>query len=114
MNIGDSPALDKLSLFMVQWHMPLFTLLCGFSICFALKGQGKTLRRFFTERVRKLLVPFFYALFIIVIPEMYVIMWYHSRVEWSLSEFVNFATSSFWSKFFSMQVEVLVTLFLNS
>jgi fucose 4-O-acetylase-like acetyltransferase len=55
-NADLSPGLDLLTLFVHQWHMPLFFVLAGWSACASIARRGT--RGFLGERVRRLFLPF--------------------------------------------------------
>jgi glucan biosynthesis protein C len=54
-----SPALDYFTLFIHQWHMPLFFVLAGWSACASMRNRG--VAGFRRDRVRRLLVPFLFG-----------------------------------------------------
>ena len=56
-----APALDYFTLFVHQWHMPLFFMLAGWSACASIRGRG--VAGFRRERVQRLLVPFLFYRF---------------------------------------------------
>ena len=70
--------------FISSWFMELFCLVSGFAAWYALKHR--TARQFFTERVKRLLIPLYtVGLFILVVPQQYFEFYTHGRV-----------TSTFW------------------
>jgi len=55
--------------FMDQWIMPLFFLLAGASVYYALKSRR--IGQFIQERTLRLLIPLIFGMFIIVVPQAY-------------------------------------------
>jgi len=55
--------------FMSRWIMPMFMVLAGASTYYALKSRGAG--KYLHERVLRLLVPFFFGVLIIIVPQAY-------------------------------------------
>jgi glucans biosynthesis protein C len=64
-----NPLATILTSFLLQWMMPLFFLISGASIYFAL--DARTLKQFLRERCLRLLVPFVFGVFILSPPQVY-------------------------------------------
>jgi len=65
-----SSALTALLAFISEWHMPLLFLLAGASSYFALRKR--TINAYTTERVKRLLVPFVFGLFVLIPPQTWI------------------------------------------
>jgi glucan biosynthesis protein C len=79
-----SVAVDAVVRFIGLWHMPLLFLLAGASTYFALGKRSS--RQYLWERVKRLLVPFFFGVLVLVPPQ----TWYGLR-------FHSGSTQSYWS-----------------
>ncbi len=78
---------------LLQWIMPLFFLLSGSSIYFALKSR--TSGQFFRERCLRLLIPLLFGIFILSPPQIYLERLsnpYHGVAPWNKGQFLG----SFW------------------
>jgi hypothetical protein len=78
---------------LLQWIMPLFFLLSGTSIYFALKSR--TAVQFLRERYMRLLVPLLFGIFVLSPPQVYLERLsnpYHGVAPWSRGQFLG----SFW------------------
>lgn len=72
--------------FLNPWHMPLFFLLAGASIWFALEFRGGA--QYAVERVKRLLVPFVCGILVIVPPQAYLARIQHSGYAGSYLQFL--------------------------
>jgi surface polysaccharide O-acyltransferase-like enzyme len=81
------------------WFMPLLFLLAGMSSLYAL--QRRSARRYARERVARLLVPFVVGVLVIVPPQAYYAMRFHSGYEGDYVEFLvaYFTDFSDWSEY---------------
>ncbi|NJK51785.1 MAG: acyltransferase family protein [Leptolyngbyaceae cyanobacterium SU_3_3] len=73
---------------LLQWIMPLFFLLSGSSIYFALKSR--TAGQFFRERCLRLLIPLLFGIFILSPPQVYLERLsnpYHGVAPWNKGQF---------------------------
>ncbi|KAM3100841.1 acyltransferase family protein [Phormidesmis sp. 146-35] len=78
---------------LLQWIMPLFFLLSGTSLYFAL--QSRTAGQFLRERCMRLLVPLLFGIFVLSPPQVYLERLsnpYHGVAPWSRGQF----SGSFW------------------
>jgi glucans biosynthesis protein C len=78
---------------LLQWIMPLFFLLSGSSIYFALKSR--TSGQFLRERCLRLLIPLLFGIFILSPPQVYLERFsnpYHGVAPWNKGQF----SGSFW------------------
>lgn len=84
-NAEVSPALTSIVAFLNPWHMPLLFVLAGAAGWLALrKRSGGEYRR---ERVKRLIIPFVFALFVIIPPQAYLGMLTHGMQPGSYLEF---------------------------
>jgi surface polysaccharide O-acyltransferase-like enzyme len=78
---------------LLQWIMPLFFLLSGSSIYFAL--QSRTTVQFFQERCQRLLIPLLFGIFVLSPPQVYLERLsnpVHGVAPWAKGQF----SGSFW------------------
>ncbi len=72
--------------FMAQWIMPLFFLLSGLSVYYSL--SHRTLGQFIKERFKRLVIPFLFGTFVVLIPlQVYIERVNHSQFAGSFIEF---------------------------
>src|SRR5690606_21241489 len=62
--------MDILVVFMNNWHMPLFFLLAGAGMFYALRHRSSS--DFVNERVLRLLIPFSVGMALIIPPQVYI------------------------------------------
>lgn len=70
--MADSTLSQQLSISITQWHMPLFSLISGFSICLSLQAKN-SIRSYFSERFHKLVIPFLASEVFLVLPNSYLL-----------------------------------------
>jgi glucan biosynthesis protein C len=63
-------------IFLNPWHMPLLFLFAGASTWFAMKKRSDG--QYVVERLKRLMVPFVFGTLVIVPPQMYLALRYHS------------------------------------
>jgi len=63
--------------FMSQWIMPMFMVLAGASTYYSLRSRSAW--QYIRERILRLLVPFFFGVFVIVVPQAYYELLYHGK-----------------------------------
>jgi peptidoglycan/LPS O-acetylase OafA/YrhL len=64
-----SPALESGMLFLNRWRLPLLFLISGAGVSFSLRRRSLT--QFAGERLRRLLVPLVFAMFVVIPPQIY-------------------------------------------
>jgi len=72
--------------FTVQWMMPLFFILSGVGVFFALKRRAAG--AFIRERFFRLVVPLVFGIFFLALPQVYIERISHGRFEGSLFAFI--------------------------
>ncbi len=72
--------------FTVQWIMPLFFILSGIGVCFALRHR--TNPAFVKERFFRLVVPLVFGIFFLALPQVYIERVSHHQFEGSLLSFL--------------------------
>jgi len=63
--------------FMSQWIMPMFMVLAGASTYYSLQSRGGW--QYIRERILRLLVPFLFGVFVIVVPQAYYELFYRGK-----------------------------------
>jgi len=63
--------------FMSQWIMPMFMVLAGASTYYSL--QSRSAWQYVRERILRLLVPFLFGVFVIIVPQAYYELLYHGK-----------------------------------
>jgi glucan biosynthesis protein C len=81
-----SPIADVLLFFLKEWMMPVFFFISGASTYFALKY--KTTGIFLAERVKRILVPLLFGIFILSPPQVYLERLSHHQFTGSLWQFL--------------------------
>jgi glucans biosynthesis protein C len=88
-NAEHSQALEYIMLFANRWRLPLLFLISGAAVFFSLRRRGYG--EFARERLRRLLVPVVFAMFVVVPPQIYFERLYRgatfSYAEWYPSVF---------------------------
>ena len=84
-NRETSPGLGLFISIVHQWHMPLFFFISGASSWFAL--EKRSTQDYIKQRVQRLLIPFVFALFVLVPPQVYLSLLSRSRFQGSYFEF---------------------------
>ncbi len=79
-----SQALEMAMLFLNRWRLPLIFLISGAGVSFSLRRR--TLGRFAGERLRRLALPFAFAMLVIVPPQTYLV-WLTHGARLSYAEF---------------------------
>jgi surface polysaccharide O-acyltransferase-like enzyme len=79
-----SQALEMAMLFLNRWRLPLIFLISGAGVAFSLRRRS--LGQFAGERVRRLLIPFVFAMFVVIPPQHYVV-WLAHGANLSYAEF---------------------------
>jgi glucans biosynthesis protein C len=64
--------------FMSRWIMPMFMVLAGASTYYALKSRSAS--KYLNERVLRLLVPFFFGVLVIIMPQAYYELLYRNKL----------------------------------
>ena len=64
--------------FMSQWIMPMFMVLAGASTYYSLRSRSAW--QYIWERILRLLVPFLFGMFVIVVPQAYYELLYHGKL----------------------------------
>ena len=77
-----SSLLSYTALFIQHWHMPLFFIVAGAATWFALRRRSGG--QYDTERLKRLLAPFIFGLFVIVPPQIYFAL-RHQRSDYTES-----------------------------
>ncbi len=90
-----SPVANFMSFFMVQWMMPIFFFISGASTWFAL--QSKTGGKFITDRVKRILVPLVFGIFILSPHQVYLERLSHHQFNGSLLDFLPKYFSGFYA-----------------
>ena len=70
-DIQHSQMLEMVILFLNRWRLPLIFLISGAGVSFSLRRRS--LRQFAGERLRRLLIPFLFAMFVILPPQTYIV-----------------------------------------
>ena len=81
-----SPVATFFSFFMVQWMMPLFFFISGASTWFALKS--KTIGKFINDRVKRILVPLIFGIFILSPHQVYLERLSHHQFTGTFIDFI--------------------------
>lgn len=81
-----SPVASLFSFFMVQWMMPLFFFISGASTWFAL--QSKTGGKFLNDRVKRILIPLIFGIFILSPHQVYLERLTHHQFTGSFIDFI--------------------------
>jgi len=81
-----SPVATLFSFFMVQWMMPLFFFISGASTWFAL--QSKTGGKFINDRVKRVLVPLIFGIFILSPHQVYLERLTHHQFTGTFVDFI--------------------------
>lgn len=79
-----SHALEMAMLFLNRWRLPLIFLISGAGVAFSLRRRS--LGQFAGERLRRLLIPFVFAVLVILPPQTYIV-WLTHGATLSYSEF---------------------------
>eukprot|EP00698_Gefionella_okellyi_P018287 TRINITY_DN5466_c0_g1_i1.p1 TRINITY_DN5466_c0_g1~~TRINITY_DN5466_c0_g1_i1.p1 ORF type:complete len:529 (-),score=67.31 TRINITY_DN5466_c0_g1_i1:858-2444(-) len=98
---------EVFSRFVTQWHMPLFFVMAGFSQRISF-GRGRGAADVMSERFWRLFVPFASCLFLIVVPQMFLVQVY--RNGWANVAFFPFAADFFVNHFTWSHLWFLVVL----
>ncbi len=79
-----SQVLEMVMLFLNRWRLPLIFLISGAGVSFSLRRRS--LVQFAGERLRRLLIPFLFAMFVIIPPQHYIV-WLTYGAHLSYAEF---------------------------
>ena len=79
-----SQILEMVMLFLNRWRLPLIFLISGAGVSFSLRRRS--LRQFAGERLRRLLIPFLFAMLVILPPQTYIV-WLTYGANLSYTEF---------------------------
>jgi hypothetical protein len=93
--MADSSLSQQLSISITQWHMPLFSLISGFSICLSLQAKN-SIRSYFSERFHKLVIPFLASEGFLVLPNSYLLARDYN------GSFLTYVFVDFWKSYFAI------------
>ena len=94
-NAVASPVANFFTFFMVQWMMPIFFFISGASTWFAL--QSKTGGKFLNDRVKRVLVPLIFGIFILSPHQVYLERFSHHQFAGTFFEFLPHYFSGFYA-----------------
>ena len=84
-NTEKSQVLELVMLFFNRWRLPLLFFISGAGVCFSLRRRSWG--KFAGERLRRLLIPLAFAMFVVVPPQIYFEHLYRGRSYASYGEF---------------------------
>jgi len=86
-NAQQSEALTLIIIYISTWIMPFFFLLSGAGSSLALRSRTKG--RFIWDRFKRLMIPYFFSLVLIIPPQKYLEALFYSRFNGSYFEFLD-------------------------
>lgn len=86
-NQEQSEIVMQIVFFVFPWIMPLFLLLSGAGSFFALRSR--TQMRFITDRFKRLMIPYFVGLILLIPPQKYLESLFYSNFEGTYIEFLS-------------------------
>ena len=93
--MADSSLSQQLSISITQWHMPLFSLISGFSVCLSLQAKN-SIRSYFSERFHKLVIPFLASEVFLVLPNSYLLARDYN------GSYLTYFFVDFWKSYFAI------------